>query len=251
MRVDEHLDARRGPPGSATATIAWQLASDEHREQLRSLWSVQTEGGTSGWPQCSIRSSAREEELGQLAIAFAPTRDGQALTSAMLVLDPGAAATLAVRSINAFRHYTLKPLFSGRCEHLLEPSHEVIRRSPEGTIEHELRELVPTRFVWKVTHGSTVEMQDVEDHESRRRGGPSAPGWRVAEAIAQCREVGFAVVPKAHQLSVQHDTPATKRATDGDDLRELVRTVATRTRPHTHAPPVVTNLGADPVPLDL
>lgn len=64
--------------------------------------------------------------------------------------------------------------------------------------------------VGKSAGRAAVEMDDVKDLEQRRSG--TRPG--ASQTAAQAREVGAAVIPQAHELTIEDDAPLAERVGD-------------------------------------
>ncbi len=71
------------------------------------------------------------------------------------------------------------------------------------------------------------------------------------EAMAQPRKVGAPVVAQAHELTVEDDAAFAERVTDFQQLREVTRTLSAVAGAQRQRAPVVAQLRAAPIPLQL
>ncbi len=100
----------------------------ERGQQQRSPLGVEADAGAAGRPQPTVVTTTREHELGQPAGMLAPAGDDHALATAVLDLDPRAAAPpLGVGSIQPLDNHPLKALLRGGRKHGLALAHEVPR----------------------------------------------------------------------------------------------------------------------------
>ena len=158
MRVDEHLDHRLGPPHPIPSASAPRLrVLLERGQQQPSPLGVEADAGAAGRPQPTVAAAAREQELGQATRVLAPAGDDHALATAVLDLDPRAAASpLGVGSIQPLDNHPLEALLRGDRKQRLALVDEVPRHHQRRAVERQVGEQLTTSHIGQSPDGSPV-----------------------------------------------------------------------------------------------